>query len=49
MNIYILINDIIKFVKKDGQNEKTKIYDQDIANFIFRFDYDNDLKLLFKC
>ena len=47
MNEYLLINDIIKFVNKDGENENTKIFEQDIANFIFRFDYDNDLKLSF--
>ena len=47
INEYILINDIIKFLNKDGRNENTKIYEQDIANFIFRFDYDNDLKLSF--
>jgi len=47
INEYLLISDIIKFVNKDGKNENTKIYEQDIANFIFRFDYDNDLKLSF--
>ena len=35
LNEYILINDIIKFVNKDGNNKNTKIYEQDIANFIF--------------
>ena len=47
INEYILINDVIKFINKDGKNDNTKIYEQDIANFIFRFDYDNDLKLSF--
>jgi hypothetical protein len=47
INEYILINDVIKFINKDGKNDNTKIYEQDIANFIFRFDYDNDLKLNF--
>ena len=47
INEYILINDVIKFINKDGKNDTTKIYEQDIANFIFRFDYDNDLKLSF--
>ena len=49
INEYLIINDILKFLLKN-QNEKdnNKIYEQDVANFIFRFDYDNDLKLSFK-
>ena len=49
INEYLIINDILKFLLKN-QNEKdnNKIYEQDVANFIFKFDYDNDLKLSFK-
>ena len=52
INEYLVINDILKFMNKSEQNEQKdkidiKIYEQDIANFIFRFDYDNDLKLSF--
>ena len=48
INDYLLINDIYKFMNISKQKEKDiKIYEQDIANFIFRFDYDNDLKLSF--
>ena len=47
---YLLINDILQFIKKNYQQNinDTKIFEQDIANFIFRFDYDSDLKLSFK-
>ena len=48
---FILINDIIKFINRDNGPNKLydiKIFEQDVANFIFRFDYDNDLKLSFK-
>ena len=49
INECLVVNDILKFLLKN-QNEKdnNKIYEQDVANFIFRFDYDNDLKLSFK-
>ena len=48
-NEYILINDVLKFINKNSGNDKydIKIFEQDVANLIFRFDYDNDLKLSF--
>ena len=46
-NDYLLINDVLLFINKNNKKE-FKIYEQDIANLIFRFDYDNDLKLNFK-
>ena len=40
---YIMIDDIQKFL---GNNvEGIQIYEQDIANFIFRYDFENNLKL----
>ena len=50
LNEYLLINDILKFINRNARNDQSdfKIYEQDIANIIFRFDYDNDLKLSFK-
>ena len=49
LNEFILINDVLTFINKNIGNEKydIKIYEQDVANLIFRFDYDNDLKLSF--
>ena len=49
INEYILINDVLNFINKNTGNDKydIKIYEQDVANLIFRFDYDNDLKLSF--
>lgn len=46
-NDFLLINDVLLFINKNNKKE-FKIYEQDIANLIFRFDYDNDLKLNFK-
>ena len=43
MNEYIDVNDIIKFLNNNSKG--IKIYEQDIANFIFRYDYENNLKL----
>ena len=49
INEFLLINDILKFILKGNKNENNhKIYEQDVANFIYRFDYDNDLKLGYK-
>ena len=47
LNEYLLINDILNFINKNGQYD-FKIYEQDVANLIFRYDFDNDLKLSFK-
>ena len=43
LNEYIYSKDIIKFL----ENNKTgiKVYEQDIDNFIFRYDFSNNLKL----
>ena len=43
LNEYIDVNDIIKFLNNNSKG--IKIYEQDIANFIFRYDYENNLKL----
>ena len=43
LNEYITINDIYKFLGKSF--EGIQIYEQDIANFLFRYDYENNLKL----
>ena len=43
LNEYIDINDINKFLNINSKG--IKIYEQDIANFIFRYNYENNLKL----
>ena len=43
LNEYIDVNDIIKFLNNNSKG--IKIYEQDIANFIFRYDYESNLKL----
>ena len=43
LNEYININDILKFLNKN--NKGIKIYEQDIANFIYRYDFENNLKI----
>ena len=47
VNENININDIIKFLNKNLSENKNeiKIYEQDIANFIFRYDYSNNTQL----
>ena len=43
LNEYIDVNDINKFLNINSKG--IKIYEQDIANFIFRYNYENNLKL----
>ena len=43
LNEYIMIDDIQKFL--GNKVEGIQIYEQDIANFIFRYDFENNLKL----
>ena len=47
VNENININDIIKFLNKNLSENKNeiKIYEQDIANFIFRYDFSNNTQL----
>ena len=43
LNEYITIDDLLKFLKRNSNG--IKIYEQDMANFIFRYSYSNNSKL----
>ena len=43
LNEYITIDDLLKFLNRNSNS--IKIYEQDIANFIFRYSYSNNSKL----